>query len=124
VAETSRLKLRWAAWNLRKTHNLKPVENTKGPIYDLVSAGPIKRIDLDSLPDFEGTYAFYEGPRPIYAGETEHLRKRIDLHLSKGLPDWADINSLSLKYFAESKPKQSERVAWLIVIHQPGATAA
>jgi hypothetical protein len=112
--EQSTLKLRMAALNLRKTHNLKPLEVTEGPIYDLVSAGPIRRVDLRKLPDFEGTYVFYEGTRPIYAGETEHLRKRVELHVSKGLPEWVDQESLSLKYFSETKPKQSERLAWLM----------
>jgi hypothetical protein len=114
VEETSKLKLRLAALNLRKTHNLKPLTNPQSPIYDLVSAGPIRRIDLSKLPDLEGTYVFYEGTRPIYAGETEHLRKRIGLHVSRGLPDWVDLNSLSLRYFSETKPKQAERLEWLM----------
>lgn len=114
VDERSKLKLRLAALNLRKTHNLKPLKSTQGPIYDLVSAGPIRRFDLRKLPELEGTYVFYEGSRPIYAGETEHLRKRIELHVAKGLPGWVDQESLSLKYFSESKPKQSERLTWLM----------
>lgn len=112
--EQSKLKLRMAALNLRKTHNLRPLAKSQGPIYDLVSAGPIARVDLRRIPNLEGTYVFYEGPRPIFAGETEHLRKRIELHVSKGLPGWLDRESLSLKYFSETKPKQAERLAWLM----------
>jgi hypothetical protein len=75
VDERSALKLRWAGLNLRKTHNLKPLQDIEtATLYDLVSAGPVRRVDLSKLPDYEGTYVFYEGSRPIYAGETEHLR--------------------------------------------------
>jgi hypothetical protein len=113
VDETSPLKLRWAALNLRKTHNLKPV-TLSAPTYDLVSAGPFKSIDLDSLPTMQGTYVFYDLTRPVYAGETDNLRKRIGLHLSHRLPQWTDDDTnLSLRYFAESGSKQDERLRWL-----------
>lgn len=114
VDESSALKLRWAALNLRKTHQLKPLDSI-GPIYDLVSAGPVKRIDLDALPKLMGTYVFYDGNRPLYAGETNNLRKRIMLHTQHGLPSWVDVEeeSLTLRYFVEAKFKQEQRLQWL-----------
>ena len=114
VDESSVLKLRWAALNLRKTHQLKPLDSI-GPIYDLVSAGPIKRINLDALPTLMGTYVLYDANRPLYAGETNNLRKRMMRHMQNGLPSWVDVEeeSLTLRYFVEAKYKQEQRLQWL-----------
>jgi len=111
--ESNVLKLRWAALNLRKTHMLQPTD-LSGPQYDPVSAGPIKTIDLDRLPELGATYVFYDHNRPIYAGETANLRVRIERHLGHGLPSWVgEPSELELSYFVETSPNQAERLRWL-----------
>lgn len=110
--EHSSLKLRWAALNLRKTHNLKPTDQM-GPMYDLVTAGPVRTVNLDELPVLQATYVFYDNRWPIYAGETDNLRKRITTHVTRGLADWIDARDLTLRYFVETAPKQEERLSWL-----------
>jgi len=108
------LKLRWAALNLRKTHNLKPIPEGATQ-YDLVSAGPVKSIDLDRLVDLPGVYVFYDSNRPVYAGETEKLRERISKHLRYGIPcvDVKHDESLKLKTYTVPGMKQNERLKWL-----------
>ena len=108
------LKLRWAAFNLRKTHNLKPIDPSVTD-YDLVSAGPVQSIDLSSLSDLPGLYVFYDGDRPLYAGETDRLNDRITKHLKYGLP-CADLHdeSVSLRTSVLPNAKHSERVRWLM----------
>jgi hypothetical protein len=109
------VKLRSAALNLRKGHRLQP----KSPLsttYDLVSAGPIRQVDLSVIAELPGGYVFYDLNRPIYAGETENLRKRISLHLGSGLPRWLEIGneeSFVLKTFVVPSGKQQDRLDWL-----------
>lgn len=113
------LKLRWAALNLRKTHRLKPGD-VHGPEYDLVSAGPVERVNLDEIPTFPGTYVFYDRARPLFADETHDIRGRLEVHLRhsgrRGLPTWLDIdssNGFDLKYLALPSLKREERLSWL-----------
>jgi len=108
------LKLRWAALNLRKTHRLRPLDSDVNQI-DLVSVGPLKTIDLSSVSEMPGLYAFYDMSRPVFAGETQRLRHRIQLHLQYGIPcvDLAEDERLTLKTVVLPNVKQSERVRWL-----------
>lgn len=111
------LKLRYAALNLRKTHRLQP-QDAGGPEYDLVSAGPVSRINLDHLPTFAGMYVFYNQERPVFAGETEQLRPRIDRHLQisdrHGLPEWlGGPGAYKLLYTSLPTASRDERLRWL-----------
>ena len=81
------IKLRCAALNLRKTHRLKPLPQNATE-YDLVAAGPVRKVDLSMIAPLPGTYVFYDINRPIFAGETENLHKRISMHLKSGIPQW------------------------------------
>jgi len=117
VPKTPVLKLRYAALNLRKTHRLKPMDMS-GQEYDLVSAGPVERVNLDKLPEFPGVYLFYNQSRPIFAGETEQLRTRINQHLQvsdrRGLPRWlAGDGEYLLRYAALPSVSRDERLRWL-----------
>jgi HicB family len=109
------LKLRCAALNLRKTHRLQPV----GPglvHYELISAGPFRKVKLDAIADLPGGYVFYDQLRPIFAGETENLRKRIQLHLSWGVPDFLaafESDDLVLKLQILPSAKSKDRLDWL-----------
>jgi len=109
------LKLRCAALNLRKTHRLQPLES--GVVdYDLVSAGPFRRLNLDNIAASPGGYVFYDLKRPIFAGETENLRKRIQLHLAGGLPEFLgalDSDDLVLKLQLLPTFKSKDRLDWL-----------
>ena len=109
------LKLRWAAFNLRKTHKLKPISGdwTK---YDLVSTGPVKSLDLASVADIPGLYAFYSNSRPVFAGETDDLRKRIATHIKYGIPcfDLSSDDDLILKTSAIPNLNHQQRLRWLM----------
>lgn len=114
------LKLRCAALNLRKSHRLRPLQGER-PEYDLVSAGPVASIRLDQLPEFPGLYSFYDRNRPVFAGETAGLRRRIAFHLAssdaRGLPDWLEFGpdaDFSLKYFAIPSLGRQHRLDWLM----------
>ncbi len=115
VSEKSVLKRRWAALNLRKTRRLQP-KDLSGPIYALVSAGPVKAVPLDKLPALPAAYAFYDANRPLFAGETENLQRRIELHLeAKHSSGWVDLreDSILLKRFVAPKFSPAERQRWL-----------
>ena len=109
------LKLRCAALNLRKTHRLEAVEPAAID-YDLISAGPFRKVNLDTIADLPGGYVLYDQKRPIFASETENLRKRVRQHLSRGLPDFlgafeSDDLILSLQVLPSTKGK--DRLDWL-----------
>ena len=115
LVNQTKLKLRWAALNLRKTHRLRPIGKEVAE-YDLVSAGPVKSIDLASLEELPGLYAFYDEKRPIYAGETEKLRRRISLHLQYGIPcvNIREDEGVVLRTLVVPSATQSERLRWLL----------
>jgi hypothetical protein len=109
------LKLRCAAFNLRKTHRLQPMDLTSDA-YDLVAAGPLKTVDLSSIAAMPGGYVFYDYSRPIYAGETDDLRRRIRLHLQGGLPEWLGANDdegFVLKFIILPNVGREGRLNWL-----------
>jgi predicted HicB family RNase H-like nuclease len=111
------VKLRYAALNLRKTHRLQPLDKDKAALkYDLISAGPVRSIDLSAISTLPGTYAFFDQKRPIFAGETENLHKRIGLHLGPGLPDWLgarDDEDFILKFLVLPSVRKEDRLEWL-----------
>jgi site-specific DNA-methyltransferase (adenine-specific) len=110
------LKLRCAALNLRKTQRLGPLKGKTPPEFDFVEDGPLPTVVVPKLPAFPGAYVFYDSTRPIYAGETEDIRKRVEFHLSGGLPAWLTEKAgldIVLKHSAQPAVKQEERLAWL-----------
>jgi predicted GIY-YIG superfamily endonuclease len=114
----SSLKLRYGALNLRKTHRLGPSKKKpiEPPQIDLVNAGPLQTLQLRDLPEFPAAYVIYDMKRPIFAGETENLRRRTELHLKGGLPKWIDNSGsldLVLKKSEQPSISQETRLAWL-----------
>jgi hypothetical protein len=111
------LKLRCAALNLRKTHRLGPSKGeTKVPALDLVTAGPLKELKSRDLPEFPATYVVYDQTRPVFAGETVNLQRRIEIHQKGGLPRWLDEAEgfdLILKQAVVPSITQDERKLWL-----------
>lgn len=111
------LKLRCAALNLRKTHRLGPSKTEKRiPEFDLVTAGPLQTLAVREIPSFPATYVIYDQSRPIFAGETENLQRRVDTHLKGGLPRWLDIRDgfdLLLKQAIVPSVSQDDRRLWL-----------
>ncbi|MDB5174346.1 MAG: hypothetical protein JWN51_3119 [Phycisphaerales bacterium] len=117
VPNTPILKLRYAALNLRKTHRLQP-KDMGGPDYDLVSVGPVEAVNLDNLPALPAVYLFYNGGRPIFAGETAQLQGRINRHLQvsdhRGLPQWlGGAGEYQLRYASLPSVGKDERLRWL-----------
>jgi hypothetical protein len=118
-SERDVFKLRMGAIYLRKTHRLKP-EDAGMPSYDFLSAGTIKDVKLNKLPEIPGMYAFYDSVRPVFAGQTAKLRHRIDLHLRSNkdlfLPAWLEydrVDGLELRYIPAQKVKANDRLKWL-----------
>jgi len=115
VKEPSVLKRRWAALNLRKTRRLQP-QDLSGPTYTLVSARPVRAVPLGNLPALPAAYAFYDANRPLFAGETDNLQRRIELHLqAKPSDGWVNLReeSIVLKRFVATKFSAAERQRWL-----------
>ena len=117
VPRTPILKLRYAALNLRKTHRLQPLD-MRGQEYELVSAGPVERVNLDKIPEFPAVYLFYTQSRPVFAGETEQLRDRLNRHLQvsdhRGLPQWLTGDGVyQLRYATLPSVSRDERLRWL-----------
>src|SRR5262249_42537390 len=110
------LKLRCAALNLRKTHRLRPLPAEKVPEYDFVQAGPLKSLVVPDLPAFPAPYVLSEQTRPVFASETEDLRRRVELHLKSGLPQWLATQGgydLLLGYSTQPVAQHEERRNWL-----------
>jgi hypothetical protein len=111
------LKLRCAALNLRKTHRLGPSKSEKKiPDLDLVTAGPLQTLTSREIPNFPATYVLYDQTRPVFAGETENLQRRIEIHQKGGLPRWLNSPSgfdLSLKQAIVPSINQDDRRLWL-----------
>ncbi|HEY2412912.1 MAG TPA: toxin-antitoxin system HicB family antitoxin [Pirellulaceae bacterium] len=112
--DKTEVQLRCAALNLRKTHRLQPVEDNVSSVR-LVTAGVFRLIDLDKLTAEPGGYALYDQNRPVFAGETESLKKRVGLHLRYGIPDWLGIDrdeELEIRW-ATLPSRREDRLAWL-----------
>jgi hypothetical protein len=118
--DISVLHLRAGALNLRKSHRLRPTDS-KGPIYTLISAGKVEKMDLSKLPTDPAAYVFYEGSRPLFAGETVNLQSRIKRHMltseHKGLPIWLEeiiaTDPLDLRYAVLPAVVLTNRLSWL-----------
>jgi HicB family len=109
------LKLRCAVLNLRKTHRLQPFD-LDSEAYDLVSAGPVRRVSLKEIDELAGGYAFFDHKRPIFAGETDNLRRRIGIHLESGLPEWLEVKEdegFELKTLILPSATKDDRLSWL-----------
>jgi len=113
AGDQTELKLRCAALNLRKTHRLQPIDKTISQ-YELVAAGPIRRIDFDHFSSLAGVYALYDDNRPIFAGETEDLRNRLQRHLRYGFPECLGVSAdLGIRLLDLSCAKRTTRLDWL-----------
>ncbi len=110
------LKLRCAALNLRKTRRLGPTDRATLENVNLITAGPLKLVRPGDLPGVPGVYSFFDGNRPLFAGGTDNLQHRIELHFSGHLPKWLGVEddlTCALKYAAVPQDKSKERDAWL-----------
>jgi hypothetical protein len=112
------LNLRAAALNLRKTRRLGPMKgNVQVEHVNLIAAGPIKLVTPAELPPDPGVYSFYDQNRPLFAGETANLQRRIELHFSGQLPKWLGVEDdlgCILRYAPMPGDKGKAREAWLL----------
>jgi len=111
------LKLRWAALNLRKTRRLGPIKGDKDDLsVNLITAGSIRDLNALQLPDTPGVYSFFDTNRPLFAGQTENLQHRMELHLSAKMPAWLDMGNdfdYLLKYAPLPSASQTTRASWV-----------
>jgi hypothetical protein len=85
--------------------------------YELVSAGPLKSVSLSAIAESPGTYVFYDQTRPLFAGETDNLHRRIAAHLERGVPKWLgadDDDSVTLKLVELPAVSREGRLQWLL----------
>jgi hypothetical protein len=113
------LNLRCAALNLRKTRRLTPLvhEPEADESVNLIQAGPLKLVTPSELPHDAGVYSLFDRNRPIFAGETRDLQKRIGQHQGGHMPDWLGVNddlACILKYAPMPSVKGEVRDAWLL----------
>jgi len=107
------IKLRCAALNLRKTHKLKK-SGSDSAGYELKPAGYLNRVSLSDIAESPGLYALFDDKRPIFAGETKNLYRRIELHKRGGLPGWVDgDDGVILKVSAPQSANRLDRLNWL-----------
>jgi predicted HicB family RNase H-like nuclease len=111
------IKLRSAALHLRKTHRLMPRYRDMA-MPTLVTAGSLKQLSIFDIEPMPGTYALYDDKRPIYAGETENLRHRVEMHRKGGFPEWIESNlnheeGVILKYSMFPSASRDDRLKWL-----------
>jgi hypothetical protein len=111
------LKLRWAALNLRKTRRLRPEKDTdQSMAVNLIIAGPMRILRVHELPEISGVYSFFDTNRPLFAGETENLRHRVELHRHSKMPKWLDMDDdfeFVLKYAPLPAANGRVRDLWL-----------
>jgi hypothetical protein len=115
AGDRTELQLRCAALNLRKTHKLKPMPGGAATDVGLILAGRFRSINVESLSTEPSGYALYDQNRPVFAGETENLQKRIGTHLRYGIPRWLGVDSedeLTLR-FLSLPAKRDDRLDWL-----------
>jgi hypothetical protein len=110
------LKLRWAALNLRKTRRLGPTKKKDDLAIDWLTAGPFRLISPNELPSDPGVYSLYDHTRPLFAGETDNLQHRVQLHRDGAMPEWIGLTEdvgCILRYCALPSVNQQARNIWL-----------
>ena len=86
------LEYRWVALGLRKAGRLQNQKAAELGSPELRVVSSVPRLKVSSLPRTEGLYMFASGADPVFLGQTDNLRHRIERHMdvsnSCGLPDW------------------------------------
>lgn len=87
----SPLEYRWAALGLRKAGRLGKKVSEIEKITELEYFGKVTSLKLAQVPNVSGLYLFSSGEKPVFAGQTDNLRHRLERHIkvsSSGLPGW------------------------------------
>ena len=88
----SPLDYRWVAFGVRKASGRysSKAQTIKFPAFDFL--GPTNSVRASSLPTDQGMYFFRCEDQPLFIGETDNLRQRIEKHFDSGgttgIPDW------------------------------------
>jgi site-specific DNA-methyltransferase (adenine-specific) len=86
------LEYRWLALGLRKAGRLQKESMARIELPKLEVVASVKTLKPSSLPQASGLYLFSSHGNPVYLGQTDSLRHRIERHMevsaSRGLPDW------------------------------------
>ena len=88
----SPLEYRWVALGLRKAGRLGKGKERQIEVPELVTVSRVSDVKVSSLPESGGLYLFSSQNTPVFLGQTEDLRHRVDRHMevsrSQGLPPW------------------------------------
>ena len=74
-------------------------------------------MSLAAISQSPGTYVFYDQTRPLFAGETDNLHRRIETHLKNGLAKWLgtdEEDDLTLKLVELPTASREGRLKWLL----------
>jgi len=87
----SPLEYRWTAFGLRKAGRIGKREVAVKKLPELEALGKVTSLKLVRVPDLGGLYLFSSGNQPVFAGQTDNLRHRLERHIEvsyRGLPRW------------------------------------
>jgi predicted HicB family RNase H-like nuclease len=86
------LDYRWVALGWRKAGRMRKDLENRVEVPKLEPVCGVTQLKASSLPKTGGLYLFSSPRRPVFLGQTDDLRHRIERHLdvsaSMGLPDW------------------------------------
>jgi site-specific DNA-methyltransferase (adenine-specific) len=86
------LEYRWVALGLRKAGRLRKDLENRIEVPKLEPVCGVRQLKASSLPKAGGVYLFSSARKPVFLGQTDDLRHRIERHMdvsaSLGLPDW------------------------------------
>jgi site-specific DNA-methyltransferase (adenine-specific) len=86
------LEYRWMALGLRKAGRLQKETVARLDVPDLQTICRVPDLRASSLPKAGGLYLFSSSDQPVFLGQTDDLRHRIERHMevssSLGLPQW------------------------------------
>lgn len=88
----SSLEYRWVAFGLRKAGRLNKEELAKIAVPVLKPICALENLKASMLPVATGVYLFSSHGKPVFLGQTDNLKHRLERHLdfssSRGLPEW------------------------------------
>ena len=119
------LDYRWAALRLRKAGRLGKSAKRIAQMPTLEVVGPVESIVVPELPQTPGLYLFATKDVPVFLGNTDDLRNRIQLHMAQshnhGLPRWLwqpknDVLGLSMVSLPDLSRSVRQAMETLFVI--------
>lgn len=88
----SSLEYRWLALRLRKAGKLQEYKSARIAVPELRPFCAVENLKASTLPVVTGVYLFSSNGKPVFLGQTDNLKHRLERHMdvssSRGLPEW------------------------------------